>query len=152
MNPPTNDSISSAVDFFVEGFEAAWEADLLPAIEEFLPPEAHPAHLNILVELARIDLERQWRRGARPELSAYLARFPALAADQEGRGQLAFEDYRQRLQRGEAPPRGRVSGPVRRRDRRLARVRRRVAAAGRRPRGGRPGPRSPSGVRTLPDS
>ena len=103
MNPPSIDSISGAVEFFLEGFEAAWEADLLPSIEEFLPPEDHPAHRKILVELACIDLERQWRRGARPDLSAYFTRFPALKADTEGRGQLAFEDYRQRLQRGDAP-------------------------------------------------
>ena len=104
MTLTSNNSVSVAVEFFVEGFEAAWEADLLPTIEAFVPPIDHPAYQKALVELACIDLERRWGRGTRPDLATYFTRFPALVADRESRRQLAFEDYRQRLQRGEAPP------------------------------------------------
>ena len=96
------------VESFLADFEAAWAAmkvgnSQAPRIEDYLPPPGHPAHLAILIELACIDLERSWEQGRRPEPEAYFQRFPILAEDADGRGQLAFEDYRQRLLAGLAP-------------------------------------------------
>ncbi len=96
------------VESFLADFEAAWAAMKIgnsqaPRIEDYLPPSGHPAHLAILIELACVNLERSWEQGRRPEPETYFQRFPILAEDADGRGQLAFEDYRQRLLAGLAP-------------------------------------------------
>src|SRR5439155_26752484 len=54
-------------------------------------------------ELVRVDLEYGWTRGRPAPVEAYFARFPALAADVEGRRLIVFEEYRQRREAGESP-------------------------------------------------
>jgi serine/threonine protein kinase len=96
-SPPT-----PGLDSFVEAFESArgrGPAD--PA--DFLPPPGDPLRLAVLRELVRIDLEAGWTAGAPRRLDDYLAAFPELRADSEAAGDVAFEEYRQRVRAGQRP-------------------------------------------------
>jgi WD40 repeat protein len=58
-------------------FEEAWDEHCLAARVERLPP-GQPLRLPALIELVKIDLERNWQRGLRPSLADYVARYPEL--------------------------------------------------------------------------
>src|SRR5580658_4260876 len=102
-NPMPDNALLDMVDIFAEEFETAWAAGLTPRIEDYLPSPSYPGHLAALVELARIDLERRWASGDRPNPGEYFQRFPLLAEDAAAKAQLVFEDYRQRLLAGLSP-------------------------------------------------
>jgi WD40 repeat protein/tetratricopeptide (TPR) repeat protein len=59
-------------------FEEAWDEHLLAARVERLPPPGQPLRLPALIELVKIDLERNWQRGRHLTLGDYLARYPEL--------------------------------------------------------------------------
>jgi tetratricopeptide (TPR) repeat protein len=59
-------------------FEEAWDADRLAARVERLPPPGQPLRLPALIELVKIDLERNWQRGRHLTLADYLTRYPEL--------------------------------------------------------------------------
>src|SRR5215469_3352076 len=59
-------------------FEEAWDEHLLAARVERLPPPGQPLRLPALIELVKIDLERNWQRGRHLTLADYLARYPEL--------------------------------------------------------------------------
>jgi serine/threonine-protein kinase len=66
----------------VARFEEAWERGERPAIAPFLPAD-FPTRQAALVELVQVDLEYRGRAGDRPDIHAYLAAYPELAANQE---------------------------------------------------------------------
>ncbi|MFN4259642.1 MAG: protein kinase domain-containing protein [Gemmataceae bacterium] len=68
----------------------------------FLPPADHPLYLAVLSELVRVDLEYSWQRGQPHPLNAYRVRFPELFQNPTLIREIAFEEYRLRLQAGEA--------------------------------------------------
>jgi serine/threonine protein kinase len=59
-------------------FEVAWDECRLAAQVERLPPPGQPLRLPALIELVKIDLERNWQRGRRLTLGDYVARYPEL--------------------------------------------------------------------------
>src|SRR4051794_13650303 len=73
-----------------------WNEQRLAALVSRVP--AAPWRLTALLELAKLDLERQWQRGRRVPLADYLQRFPELA-----RAEAVVTD----LARAEAELRGR---------------------------------------------
>ena len=85
----------------VEAFESEWKRAGLANPAEFLPPASHPSFRSILCELVRVDLELHWTRGQPKRIEDYVRDFPILREDRELLQQVAFEEYRQRLQAGE---------------------------------------------------
>jgi tetratricopeptide (TPR) repeat protein len=59
-------------------FEENWDEHRLTIQVERLPPPGHPLRLPALIELVKIDLERQWQHGRRLRVADYLQRYPEL--------------------------------------------------------------------------
>ncbi len=91
------------LDEFVAAYEVAKAGDPAAEWADFLPPRDHPLYPAVLRELVRIDLEAGWDQGRPCRLEDYQRRFPELAEDPEGFGEIAFEEYRLRCLAGEAP-------------------------------------------------
>lgn len=86
----------------IEAFESAWQHDAAAVkLENFLPPAEDPCFLAMLCELVRVDIELRWTNRAPKALDDYLDQFPELNHSAEALQQIAFEEYRQRLQSGE---------------------------------------------------
>jgi RNA polymerase sigma factor (sigma-70 family) len=94
---------SRELDDFIGAYEAtqarAGQADLMA----FLPSPDHPLYRDVLRELVRVDLEYGWQRGRPKRLEEYQGLFPDLFRDAESVQEIAFEEYRLRLQAGENP-------------------------------------------------
>ncbi len=93
---------ADAVGEFIEAYEAALlegPADLA----QFLPPSGDALYPAVLRELIRVDLEQSRQRGRPRRLAEYQAAFPRIVQDRETLQELAFEEYRLRLQAGENP-------------------------------------------------
>src|SRR5437868_14244320 len=88
------------LDDRVEAFEAAWNAGSAD-LDAFLPSPDDSAYFEVVCELIRVDLDRHWSAGRPRSLHSYLADYPQLNSDRDVLGQLAFEEYRQRLQAGQ---------------------------------------------------
>jgi serine/threonine protein kinase/Tfp pilus assembly protein PilF len=90
----------SELDDFVERFEAA-VADGLPADPlDFAPKSQHPEYEQIVAELIRVDLERSFGGRSR-SLTEYAQRFPCVLNNAQRLSEIAFEEYRVRLNAGE---------------------------------------------------
>ncbi len=88
---------------YVEAYESAHARDGQASIDDHRPPQDHPRRLAILCELIRVELEYRWERGTPDPLEDYRRRFPEVFDDPDLVPALAFEEYRLRLQAGEAP-------------------------------------------------
>jgi serine/threonine protein kinase/lipoprotein NlpI len=91
------------IDEVVEAYESALAEGRDAGIAEFAPPTEHPQWLAILCELVRVDLEHGWARGRPHRLEHYRTLFPPLFDDPDLVYAMAYEEYRLRLQAGEAP-------------------------------------------------
>lgn len=89
------------IEQHVDAFEEELALGRHPDLADFAPDEDHALYREVLVELVRVDLECHWRRGETRALEDYRDRFPALFDDPESLGQLAYEEYRLRLQSGQ---------------------------------------------------
>ena len=92
----------SKLDSIVESFESAYVADVIPAIEDFLPDHSDPDFQEILLELLRVDMEYRWSSGDPKRLAEYLSQFESELSDPQLVTQLAFEEYRLRIESGES--------------------------------------------------
>jgi serine/threonine protein kinase len=84
-------------------FEEAWDEHLLAARVGRLPPPGQPLRLVALIELVKIDLERNWQRGRRLGLADYLARYPELGPADAVPADLRQAEEEVRRQYGESP-------------------------------------------------
>jgi serine/threonine protein kinase/lipoprotein NlpI len=91
------------IDQFVERYEAAQARARDTNLVHFLPPVSHPLYRQVLRELVRVDLEYGWSRGQPRSLESYRRDFPELFRDPEALAEIAFEEYRQRRERGDNP-------------------------------------------------
>jgi WD40 repeat protein len=98
-------------------FEEAWDEHLLAARVERLPPPGQPLRLPALIELVKIDLERNWQRGRHLPLADYLARYPELGPAEALPPDLLLAEEEVCRQFGEGPaahlvpPAGAEAGP-----------------------------------------
>ncbi len=90
------------LDLFVDRCEAAWRESEDVDLELLLPPADHPDYAEIAIELLRVDLDHRLTRGQNVDVQRYLNQFPQVLAEQDSLALLAFEEYRLRLQAGEA--------------------------------------------------
>jgi serine/threonine protein kinase/Flp pilus assembly protein TadD len=91
-------NIGEIVDAYEEARSNGSEADLA----SFAPADDHPEFLAIVCELVRVDLEYQWERGHQLRLEAYSDKFPKLFESHELVNVMAYEEFRLRLQAGQA--------------------------------------------------
>ncbi len=94
---------SDPVERAVERFEAALgdSGNLLLDLADFLPDASESWFWDAAVELIRVDMEHRWSHGQPRRLRDYLDRFEAILTDRQRLAELAFEEYRCRLQAGE---------------------------------------------------
>ncbi|MCI0681355.1 MAG: tetratricopeptide repeat protein [Gemmataceae bacterium] len=86
---------------FLEAYETAQVKHGNARLEDHLPPPGDPLRAELLPELIRIDMEYGWERGRPLPLDEYRRRYPEPFADPDQLGELAFEEYRLRMQAGE---------------------------------------------------
>lgn len=118
---PTEDSHSSSVrdasqneealwDILAEridAFAAAWDTAVardgvpLPRIDEFLAGLDAGRARQVLVELAKLDIERRWQENRQPQhIEWYLQQFPALAPMAKLPTDLIYEELQARMAAG----------------------------------------------------
>src|SRR5688572_21135781 len=86
---------------FLEVFETAQVKYGNANLDDYLPPPGHPLRETLLPELIRIDLEYGWERGNPLPLEEYRRRYPEPFADPDHLRELAYEEYRLRMQAGD---------------------------------------------------
>lgn len=89
------------LDSRIAAFERAWMTQGDASISAYLPGENHPYYLDVLCEAIRCDLELRWSRHCPRRLDDYRNEFPAAFSENRRLSELAYEEYRQRLQAGE---------------------------------------------------
>jgi serine/threonine-protein kinase len=72
---------SERIDAACDRFEAAWRAGPVPRIEDYLAAADEADRPALLRELVALERELRRRRGERPAVEEYLARFPDHAAE-----------------------------------------------------------------------
>ncbi len=92
---------SPRIDESIDRFEEAWNLRTTspPEVRTFLPEGDAAERGAALTELLRVDMERRWDSEMRRTFDDYLREFPELSMD--GRSDLAFEEYRHRIEQGE---------------------------------------------------
>src|SRR5262245_538009 len=65
------------IDMVCDRFEAAWRAGTPRAIEHMLAEVGEEMRPHLLRELLALEVEKRRKRGERPTLEEYLARFPS---------------------------------------------------------------------------
>jgi hypothetical protein len=98
-------------------FEEGWDERRLAARVERLPPPGRPLRLPALIEMIKIDLERNWQCGRHLTLADYLARYPELGPAEALPPDLVLAEDEICRQFGESPrtllaaPDGAAAGP-----------------------------------------
>jgi serine/threonine protein kinase/Tfp pilus assembly protein PilF len=90
------------MDHYVKSFEAAWSTGE-PELAPFLPGREHPQFRRVALELIRVDIENRWGCGRVKSVDDYRRALPDLFTDKAFLADVAFEEYRQRLEHGENP-------------------------------------------------
>ena len=98
---PTIDSVPD-LNHLVGEIERAWQDEGAANLAAFLPDPDHPHYHRIACELVRIDLEMRWTRGMAKPLEEYRRDLPHLFGDRAALQDVAYEEYRQRVQAGDA--------------------------------------------------
>lgn len=86
MNQERNREAAARIDCVCDAFEAAWQGDGRPMVEQFLGTTPEPERTRLLQELLLLEVEYRVRLGERPSPADYLPRFP----DQAGVIEAAF--------------------------------------------------------------
>jgi WD40 repeat protein len=89
-------------------FDEAWNEQLLAARVGRLPPPGQPLRLAALIELVKIDLERNWQNNRHLSLADYLARYPELGPAEALPPDLLLAEEEVCRQFGEVPATHRV--------------------------------------------
>ncbi len=88
-----------ALDSWLLEFDQRWDEGLLASRVDLIPPGSS-WRLPALVEMVKIDLERQWRRGRQVSLESYIEAFPELGSPGDISADLIKVEYEVRLQFG----------------------------------------------------
>jgi predicted Ser/Thr protein kinase len=79
-------------------FDHSWAGDQLAAWVQKLPAAHSPQRLAALVEMVKIDLERQWQQGRQVPLETYLETYPELGTVETVSPDLVQAEYEVRRQ------------------------------------------------------
>lgn len=89
------------VEAWLFEFERSWDDGRLKQWFQHLPPPGSPLRLPALIELVRIDLEQNWRRGRRPKIEAYIRFYPEIGSAETVPAYLIAAECAVRTQRGD---------------------------------------------------
>jgi eukaryotic-like serine/threonine-protein kinase len=96
-------SAKLAIDEAVERYESTRVREGHADVDAFLPARTHRFYADVLCELLRVDLEYSYDENRPKRLEDYERRFPEFFRDGRRVREVAFEEYRLRLQAGESP-------------------------------------------------
>jgi predicted Ser/Thr protein kinase len=96
------DQQRATVERWLADFDQAWDEGQLASRAAELP--TGPLRLPALIEMVKIDLERNWQRGRQVTVEEYLAHFPELNASEAEPAGLVAAEAEARRQAGEADP------------------------------------------------
>ena len=68
------------VDTWLAEFDLSWTPESLKRWADRLPPAGDPVRLAALIEMVKIDLERQWERGEPRTVETYLETYGELGS------------------------------------------------------------------------
>jgi hypothetical protein len=97
------DADREAVEAMLLAFEQSWGDGALARFAAGLPPE-EPVRFAALVEAVKVDLERSWRAGRRPEVEEYLRAYPELGTTAEAPADLLQAEFEARRAAGDTLP------------------------------------------------
>ncbi len=102
MVPPVLTAAAAELDSIVEAFESTRQRQGAASLLEFLPEPGHRYYREIATELVRVEMELSWDEGAPRRLDSYLQLLPGLFSSRETLNEVAYEEYRLRIQHGES--------------------------------------------------
>ncbi len=76
MKLPDADRLT--LESWLMAFEDSWGEGRLKQRASQLPQAGHPLRLPALVEMIKIDMEKQWGLGRRPRVEGYMHAYPEL--------------------------------------------------------------------------
>ena len=88
---------------YVEAFESSREEGGSSDLSQFLPEPSDPIYPAVFRELVRVDMEYHFDLGHPRRIDDYIRDYPSGFGDHEILRELAFEEYRLRIQAGESP-------------------------------------------------
>src|SRR5262245_21144957 len=89
------------LEFLLKEFEDTWTDGCLNDRVRQLPPADSALRAAALIELVKIDLERQWAAGRRPDLESYLSTYPELGTADSVPADLIQAEFEVRKQFGD---------------------------------------------------
>jgi serine/threonine protein kinase/WD40 repeat protein len=103
MTRDLTDADREAVEGLLMAFEQSWDAGALTAFVARLPPTG-AVRFAALVEAVKVDLERSWQAGRRPEVEDYVRTFPELGPAAEAPTDLLQAEFEARRAAGDTLP------------------------------------------------
>jgi serine/threonine-protein kinase len=91
------------VESWLFAFDRGWHDSRLAEAVRALPPPGSPLRFAALVEMVKIDLERQWQQGRPVCLEDYLRAYPELGTGDTAPADLIAKEYEVRQQSGAVP-------------------------------------------------
>ena len=88
------------VEFWLQDFDQDWDENRLAARVCRLPAAGDSVRLTALIELVKLDLREQWRRGRIVVLETYLESYPELGVPDTAPSALVLAEYELRVQAG----------------------------------------------------
>jgi WD40 repeat protein/serine/threonine protein kinase len=103
FRPDANSEIWTHWELVIERFEDAWQRGESPSIEEHAQSSVGDLGLELVRELAHIDLEYRFKRHESARVDSYFATFPQLLSHFETASELIRTEFRFRKRSGEQP-------------------------------------------------
>jgi serine/threonine protein kinase len=89
----------NTLESWLVAFDTAWQEDALATwVRDKLPGRESPLRAPALIEMIKVDLERQWQHGRRLSLASYLERYPELGTFETIPADLILAEYEVRKQ------------------------------------------------------
>ncbi len=104
MSVELTKTMPKTLDDFLDAFEDAWSEahpGAPPELRRYLPSGEDDDFAATAVEMMRVDMELRWGSAQEKRLAGYLTEHPWLRQQPQWLGQLAFEEYRLRLESGD---------------------------------------------------
>ena len=104
-----SDAEVQTLEAWLVEFDRTWDERRLASRVQQLPPAGSRLRLPALIEMVKIDLEKQWTHGHRPVLETYLHQFPELGTPETASVELVQAELEVRRQMGDASASARPS-------------------------------------------
>lgn len=95
-----SDDMRRQLEDVLLSFDHSWSEGKLAETVQSLPPRANPLRLHLLIELVKVDLERNWQHGRQKTVEEYLEAYPELGTPASVAPHLLKTEYEVRQQFG----------------------------------------------------